>query len=221
MSVLSAQVVIPAVSAIAKDAAVNTFHFGTLDPATDIATSALIAAAIGNMYQAVHTPGSQSMGSLLAGTHAPNLGRIKIYRLNDAKPRPALYDAAANLGTPSSPASMPGEVALCGSYQAEKLAGEIQARRRGRFYLGPLNNDAPQSPTNQYSTPNSGCVNAVLGAMIFLRDESDAAATWSWVVYSTVNGLADTAAVDNGWVDNAWDTQRRRGRTATTRTLWG
>lgn len=41
---------------------------------------------------------------------------------------------------------------------------------------------------------------------------------WGWVIWS--EKLEQSFAVAGGWVDNAWDTQRRRGMPATTRTLW-
>jgi hypothetical protein len=51
-----------------------------------------------------------------------------------------------------------------------------------------------------------------------LLDASQAATAWKWAVYSTVN--ATGVEVTNGWVENAWDTQRRRGRIATVRTVF-
>jgi hypothetical protein len=53
-----------------------------------------------------------------------------------------------------------------------------------------------------------------------LRDLIDASVTettWSLAVYSVADAVA--REVTNGWVDNAWDTQRRRGIDATARTL--
>jgi len=47
---------------------------------------------------------------------------------------------------------------------------------------------------------------------------TETAGGWDWVVYSPTNG--NTVNVDNGWVDNAFDTQRRRGLAVTARTNW-
>jgi len=63
---------------------------------------------------------------------------------------------------------------------------------------------------------------------------SSASAVWKWAVFSpTIAGgwfLPDTegppnlpaaySPVQSGWVDNAWDTQRRRGLEATARTVF-
>jgi len=58
-------------------------------------------------------------------------------------------------------------------------------------------------------------VDKLRGAATYLKGASDAAADWTWVVYSTVDNAM--YPVDNGWVDNSWDTQRRRGVKPTAR----
>jgi hypothetical protein len=45
-----------------------------------------------------------------------------------------------------------------------------------------------------------------------------ASASWDWVVYSPTDDAYHEVA--NGWVDNAWDTQRRRGYKPTSRTTF-
>jgi hypothetical protein len=42
---------------------------------------------------------------------------------------------------------------------------------------------------------------------------------WTWIVVSEVAGLNDVI-VTNGWVDNAFDIQRRRGVTPTSRSTF-
>jgi hypothetical protein len=39
--------------------------------------------------------------------------------------------------------------------------------------------------------------------------EANASVRWNWVAYSPTADEANQ--ITNGWVDNAWDTQRRRG----------
>jgi hypothetical protein len=47
---------------------------------------------------------------------------------------------------------------------------------------------------------------------------SNAQGQWKWAVYSTVNMTGVNVAA--GWVENAFDTQRRRGRIATIRSVF-
>lgn len=51
-----------------------------------------------------------------------------------------------------------------------------------------------------------------------LKDEADASLIWQWRIWSPTNN--NSVLIDNGWVDNAWDTQRRRGVEATARTIF-
>ena len=54
-----------------------------------------------------------------------------------------------------------------------------------------------------------------------LLTASLAAADWHWVVYSTVQPAGQrTADVVNGWVDDAFDIQRRRGLAANSRQVF-
>lgn len=87
-------------------------------------------------------------------------------------------------------------------------------RRRGRIYIGPLGNnaatDGPQSlrPSTQFMTD--------LGiAFAKMCNDIATATTGEVCVWSKAD--AATYAVVEGFVDNAWDTQRRRGLSASAR----
>jgi len=78
-------------------------------------------------------------------------------------------------------------------------------------FFGETGNDTDGRPTPAMVTALAAAGGALLTA-------STAAATWAWLTYSTV--APGYTQVVNGWVDNEWDTQRRRGRAATSRTTF-
>lgn len=187
-------------------------------------TSNIVADAITNTWSVVTgagDDGSAFKNAVVAFYVAnlaifPNIVRQlnhvwKIYDRADPEPRaPTLMGtfsfASAPTGNPAPP-----EVSICLSFQAPQVSGVPQARQRGRVYLGPL--DA--SIIDASGRPAVSTLTTARNAAITLLAASVAAATWDWVVWSTVNGSA--AGITNGWLDDEFDTQRRRGRLATTR----
>lgn len=111
-------------------------------------------------------------------------------------------------------APLPSEVALCLSFQASIQAGLPQARRRGRVYLGPL--DTPTLGSD--GRPETATLNLIAGAATGLLAVSDTNGTLEWGVYSRVTQTL--VSVNNGWIDNSYDTQRRRGVRWDSRALW-
>ena len=197
-----AQVVLASTSGVYADYSTNTLYFegDSLADLPDIAT------AIKAFYNSLVTYASPLV--------AQNGHVIKFYDMGDPEPRaPVLLD---NWNLTSAPAgtALPGEVAMCVSYQAAQVSGQPQARRRGRFYYGPLD----VSALNTDGRPLPAFVTAMKNAAQSLLTAGTTDPTWTWVQYSRTNdGFADVA---NGWVDNEWDTQRRRGRDYTSRTTF-
>jgi hypothetical protein len=139
---------------------------------------------------------------------------IQFYRVSDPEPRAPVFVDSFNLSSVSSSA-IPREVALCCSFQAPRISGVPQSRRRGRCYLGPFGSTAINTTTGN---PATGLITAVVGWGDALLEFSKGQADWKWAVYSTVD---DTGSeISDGWVDNSFDTQRRRGNEWTTRTLF-
>jgi len=155
------------------------------------------------------------LASFLGATIAQNGHEVKYYDLNQLVPPnyPILEDTF-NLTSNPGIDGMPSEVALCLSFQGEKVPGFPQARRRGRIYFGPIVATATAG-----GRPTSGLVTA-------LSNAGDALATAlpgntmpaNLAVWSVADGAA--VPVTDGWVDNAFDTQRRRGVDRTSRTTW-
>lgn len=180
----------------------NTLYF-TADGVGDCAT---IAAIVAPLYQALDTFWSNQLGST-------NALEMRFYDMADPEPRVPAYTAFGNLsGGGATP--LPNEVALVLSFSADPESGVPIARRRGRIYFGfwgEGNNDAS-------GRPDSFVVDAVVAFGQGLLDASVAATTWKWVQHSTVDNTYNIVA--QGFCDNEWDTQRRRGRRRTSRTTF-
>lgn len=190
-------------SALPEDRSVNTFsaHIADLDVPANLASW---HSALNTFYQAVDQYFSASFSGL---------GTIKSYNRADPSPRVPVLSTDITI-TPGA-LSLPSEVAIVMSFQAVRLAGAPQARRRGRIYLGPLTSNAYDTATGR---PADLATTAIQAAGDALVTASKATGAWQWQVWSEVNGSG--ASVDNGWVDNAFDTQRRRGLRPTSRKLF-
>jgi hypothetical protein len=166
-----------------KDTVVNVLHF----QASTGANTAALNELAGEVATAFHSKPQWST----RGVH------VKMYDLGQTKPRQIVGESIiaptgiqANMGN--------GDVALCLSF----YAGRNLPRQRGRIYTGPFEpNDA-----GNYK-PTTALMNNVLGlAGAFAAAGEDA---FHWCVYSPTN--AEAYAVTNAYVDDEWDTQRRRG----------
>lgn len=190
-------------SGLPEDYAVNTWHINTtaVDPAAGMA-------AFFADLQTFYTSIDNYLSSLCEGTLA-----VRGYNMDDPTPRvPFFIDGVAlTVGT----SSYPTEVAMCLSFQGARISGENQARRRGRIYLGPL---SPTTGDGATGRPTTTFRTDCLAAMDTLADDALADPTYAWVVWSEAAGSG--TVVTNGWVDNAFDTQRRRGLDPTVRTSW-
>lgn len=206
MGLAICRVDIPSKSTIPEDTVTNTFHIGGED--TALANAQNFAANAGNtLYDWVPAFGSVEMN--WAGA------TVTAYDAEDPSPRPVILLTNLGILTPTNDQPMPPEVALVSSWQAPPVAGIPQARRRGRAYFGPFNELANTLQANQQSRPNPALVTSLVdGIQEFLGNIFPAVL----VVFSKAAGAG--FIVDNGWVDDAWDTQRRRGNVATSRTSW-
>lgn len=137
----------------------------------------------------------------------------KSYDMNDPEPRAPVLEASSTIN-PDNTNTLPAEVAMVLSFQAVKVSGSPQARRRGRIYLPFLKS----SLNGADGRPTATIITAMATAADTLVTASKASTTWKWVVYSPTDNAG--RPVTDGWVDNEWDTQRRRGRVRTSRTLF-
>lgn len=225
---LRAIVTMPFLSGKPEDVAVNVLHFSSAS--WDEGAANVIRDHIVELYN-VTPPNGPSNNALMpvAGLLSNALSRtanacsIKVYNLADEMPRvpiTRLWTLGPSLfGTDKE---LPAEVALCCSIYAQVN----RPRTRGRIYFGPFAMTASDDDaTTQRSRPSLTTRETVGGAVKRLM--SKAGNTQSLAIYTrgryTVNkvpqapvpGLAQPAT--HGWVDDAWDTQRRRGQKATLR----
>lgn len=151
--------------------------------------------------------------ALLSNDIAQNGHITKFYALPGVMPNYPYDEVTWNLSSAPSGAGLPREVALAASFQGSRAAGYPQARRRGRIFIGPL-----LSGVNSNGRPSTAAKDALVAACETLHDALHVSPNEYWAVWSTVD--QDAVEVQNGWVDDAFDTQRRRGVEVTTRTVW-
>jgi hypothetical protein len=204
---MKAQVVVPADTNLSEDSIVNTWSFFATTNATAIP---LIIAPLKTFYDAWQ--------SLRSSMYQWDQARIKFYDMEAPSPRPPLTDALFGLSASAAPSTLPQEVALCMSFQADRIAGRQQSRRRGRVYLGPFGATTADTTAGR---PSSGTLTTLSTAANNWLTATNAASGWFWGVHSTVEPAPNNMVkVTNGWIDNAWDTQRRRGQKPTTRSIF-
>lgn len=211
------QVSIPYFTSIPSDVVTNTWYFESLaGQPVNAARAALVFANLEAFYESVFAGASTGQ---LAPHMRPLQTVMKMYDLTDPAPRTAVLEATVPLTcSTSTTAALPTEVAIVLSYHTEYASGINKGSQRGRVYLGGLG-DACFTPGNSTQFP---AVKTSLCSHIGDRAQALAADSladdWGWAVYS--RKLGQEFAVAGGWVDNAFDTQRRRGQTATVRDLW-
>lgn len=211
-----AQVRIPHSNGLPADAVINTFHFTGTDDVADMCTA--IRERLTAFYNVVPSGATNSIKNYLSTELSITGTRVKMYDWDDPEPRAPVFDESLSLTstTPVAQNNLPGEVALCTSYAAPAVSGQIASRRRGRLYIGPLNAGANLTTINIPSRPLPAFRVALAEATEALAAASTLGARW--VVWSRVNSSA--SGIERGWVDDAWDTQRRRGIQPTARLTW-
>lgn len=214
MPIIRAQVTIPYDSNLPEDVVVNTFHFN-VTTANQTAHD-VIAAMLADFYGTVPEGAAGAISAFLSANLNSANASIRTYDLSQAEPRQPIDVTNPGWTWAGAGAFLPEELAVCLSFQAVGVSGEPQARRRGRVYIGPLGQNALETTGNR---PEQDFIDRLVAAAQTLKDESITNAA-RWVVYSEAAGGVGYN-VDNGWCDNAFDVQRRRGVAATSRTLWG
>jgi hypothetical protein len=217
-TVLRAQVHLPRATLIPEDESINVWHFLTVGAATPADAATALTTDLGVFYGAIDV--------YLAG-YLSTPATLKIYDLSDVEPRVPISTSTFAL-TPGTGDGYPAEVAICLSYRAELLSGTNPARRRGRLYLGPLDEDIGVVVTGDMEVGSSVRTAICTAAknLVIAGATHDA----RWVVLSPTDLgappwtgaalVASSADVVAGYVDNAFDTMRSRGKKATTRTVF-
>lgn len=214
-------VTIPATSGIPKDAITNTWYASDV-VAHSVALVTAFTADLHDFYE--------SWNTYRSALHDWSNTSFKAYDMSDpvgsGVTRPAFAAGPLGLSATAAVSTLPSECALVMTFQSAVTFGLMRRRSRGRVYLGTFAAVAADSTNGR---PNASLITTIATAGSALIAASAGAAEYDWVVYSGTGGAevpghhvdnGDTYVVDNGWVDNAWDTQRRRGLAMTAKTVF-
>lgn len=212
MPVLRLQVRLPYYTNIPEDVLTNTWHFFSdgVTPTNDAIT--YCAGRLLDVYELAYG------GTVGAPWVMWDQVTVHGYNLADAPPRVPFIVPMPITGVTSTSTETSPETAICLSFQGVLLPGTPQARRRGRIYFGALT-DAVIDPgtDDSFPIPNVAWINALVAEVeAKLLDTEDAGI--QWVIWSPTSSAS--VPVNNGWVDNALDTQRRRGFAPTSRIVF-
>lgn len=204
-------------SGLPEDRVSNTFHFATTQVSgIDFANMRDMLEDFYEVGAAGTTPLAGFLSSVLTGNWS-----LAVYHLTDLSPRVPVYEDAGTV-TIAAAQPLPSEVAACVSWKCDPVSGIPPARLRGRTYVGPLSVTALHASDGR---PHADFLASLAANGDALKDAADASVTWDFVVYSSViaGGSGDGARankITGGWVDNSFDTQRRRGEGSTLRTIF-
>lgn len=196
------QVKLRASSGLPADDIINTMHMDiTGDPAQARAAFNL---AIPDAYDDI----ANYLSILIASTGH----EITYYDLDDPIPRqPVVSPFSWDFTNSLAAGRLPGEVSLVVSTRAAYASGEPPARRRNRFYLGPLATNTVDNTSFVDSTFQNLVADSFQTAFQAVNTAGDS----EMVCYSPTDATA--RPMIQLWVNNEFDTQRRRGRRATNR----
>lgn len=220
MAIYRVQMEFPYFTNLPKDVAVNTFHVTCLPPLDPVDYQDVLQAFI-DFYNEPAPTGTPVGGYLSAVIKRGSLAcTASLYNLEDPEPRPPIEVTPFTLAATSGTTTMPLEAAVCLSMHSTFPAGEVRARRRGRVFIGPLQSTAfVAGSASTFPTVNPVMATALKNSAERLRSAIPAINPLAhWSIYSRVNGTSSEVVA--GWIDDAPDTQRRRGQDTTARTTW-
>jgi len=223
MGVIRVVAEIPHKSGLPQDTVFNNFVF--IVPSTPPSDSDMtkVAGALQGFYASVPSNSTRALGTYLGDQLDRGTGKgvFRFFNITDdgvpgvgppVKVSTFTLPAVTAAGSP-----LPAEVSLCLSVHAD-LTGIAEvapggtrprARRRGRIYLGPWAGDANSyNAARSTSLPASALTNTIINAAHDLLTSLIAQGIY-WAVASAADFIA--RQIVGGYVDDAWDTQRRRG----------
>jgi len=197
------------ISGLPEDRYVNSWAFRNDLPLDDPA--ARIAALLSDFYQDVHAPATSALTAFVPSAMVTATAEVRVYDLGDPAPREPTIIPVGVAGL-SAATPLPGEVATCLSYVADRNL----PRNRGRIYFGPLGAGANGTVIGGHLRPSASLLTSLVeGANFLINNTVDL----TWVMISQAD--ANAKVITGGWVDNAFDTQRRRGGDPSARTNYG
>lgn len=212
-------------SDIPKDAVQNqfAFSFAGTPGESDFTT---LTTYISSFYDECTGPSSSWLAACIAtGTAAHDIEYFDLTGHLDGSPHGVpIITQHFTITNSNTTFSLPNEVAVCLSFRAaygsdvEFGGGGTRPRSsdRGRVFIGPLGDvSLPATSTKEARVWEDFREAVVAGAEVLIDAAAD---DWTWCVWSrTDEALKPVVA---GWVDDAFDTQRRRGVEPTERTTF-
>lgn len=218
MAEFQARVVLPYKSGLPQDVSVNTWNFISASPPDPAIAEALKA------FYNYRGPGgdADNIATFLHNylDRTTDAARTEFYEVDLATGEmgsPFAVDewtlATGSVGADG----LPLEVALCSSIAATVPPGINAGRRKGRIFVGPLNTNALDGDDTGPTRPTTSFTN-----LMALRMKETADALLAVGAELAVWSRADAAfyPIVRGWVDDSFDTQRRRGIDPAGRTTW-
>lgn len=223
-------------SGMAEDAVVNTFAVSTGGTDSIAANHGAITDAIANFYNGSHDGNVDSVGQWLGDglSRAADGMSIKLYNITghlDGSPHGSdMYEEKYTLDAPIEATTLPEEVSLAltlrgTNWEAQPVeipdtsdpGTEVDRPRQrytGRIYLGPWVKAAATTVNNR-SRPTAAILEYPLDAAVATQAALNAVG-YEWCVWSRKAGVL--IPISHVQMDDAWDTQRRRGVDPTQRT---
>lgn len=223
---------IPHKNQLPNDAVENVFVFFTAESPPYTASCLEINSELLDFYNAIHGPGSQTVANYISSTMTRNTNTCEFIHTDistvlngDPAGSPFRRDTWTLGSIAAGTTNLPSEVAAVVSYHSDYLGlpehgiglTRPKARRRGRIYVGPLNSSAVETDVNGRVHLSSAFIPTLAASAATLAGHQTAPV--NWMQWSRTN--AQCNQVIGGHVDDAFDTQRRRGEDSQTRTLWG
>lgn len=201
-------------SGLPEDRVVNTFHFWNGSAYTEDQLQEAMT-AVNFFYCGIDNTQAQNaaIGSYLS-PWVSRTAELRAYNLDEPKQRTPRIEPV-DLPATAMSQGLPEEVCLVASLTG---APPLGPRRRGRLYIGPLNYGAiVPGATNAASKPQPGFQQDLAKACKALCNNIFGGPSWS--IRST-KPTENFVPIVSGHVDNAFDTQIRRGPDATAREVW-
>lgn len=217
--VIRAQTVFQGKSGLPEDRFVTTMHFRTplagTATGTDGAQALHHAAARDKVVSFWLDASAASGGSVKlvdflspAVTRGPDALQVRTYHLGDPEIREPTVTTHEILGAGMS-TGLPAEVACCLSFSGSR---PNLPRERGRLYIGPLNTSAMDIDATLGRVKVAPMLREALSLSALRIAGGDDTEPARWVVYSPTNN--NSVLVRRGFIDDGFDTQRRRGEQA-------
>lgn len=209
-------------TALPEDVVVNNWHFRT----TDVNVAETPQDTANNMIDQLEEFYQSIDAAVFPSTVGTNIV-ARAYDLNDPEPRVPVLTRNIPI-VPGATDPLPHEVAICMSLLSDVESGDIAARHRGRIYLGPVRAAVVVVDGGRATLGNVTrqlIADAAMAAFGTTGTGDLTADDPKLHIYSRTTDLEGESLsnsffrVNSVKVDNAFDTQRRRGHAATTATL--